>query len=131
MITGDRALAQGRKGPFYYMLEEFSRHWDRIDIICPRTKQKIVKVHKNVYIHVSNRSLIFHPFFILKKGKEIYKKQKFDLFTIHSYPPFYNDIGGRWLGKKVGAPYILEVMHIAGYPKAGDSKETQTPICDC
>ena len=123
MITGDRALAQGRKGPFYYMLEEFSQHWDRIDIICPRTKQKVFNVHKNVYVHVSNKPLIFHPFFILKKGAEIYKKEKFDLFTIHSYPPFYNDIGGRWLGKKIGTPHILEVMHINGYPKAGNFKE--------
>ena len=123
MITGDRALAQGRKGPFYYMLEEFSRHWDRIDIICPRTKQKVFNVHKNVYIHVSNKSLILHPFFILKKGKEIHKEQKFDLFTIHSYPPFYNDLGGCWLWKKIKTPYVLEIMHIAGYPKAGDFKE--------
>jgi len=26
MITGDRTLAQGKKGGFYYMLEEFSKY---------------------------------------------------------------------------------------------------------
>lgn len=123
MITGDRALAQGRKGPFYYLLEEFSKHWERIDIICPKTEQKVFRVHKNVYVHSSNKPLIFHPFFILKKGVEIYKKQKFDLFTVHSYPPFYNDIGGLKLFKKIKVPYVLEVMHINGYPKASDFKE--------
>lgn len=123
MITGDRALAQGKRGPFYYMLEEFSRHWERIDIICPKTKQTVFNVHNNVYIYSSTKPLFLHPFFILKKGLEIYKKQKFDLFTVHSYPPFYNDLGGRWLYKKNKAPYVLEVMHITGYPKAGNFKD--------
>jgi len=123
MITGDRALAQGKKGPFYYMLEEFSKYWERIDIICPKTNQKISKVHNNIYIHSSNTNLIQQPWFIFKKGKEIYKEQKFNLFTVHSYPPFYNDLGGQWLGKKIKVPYISEIMHITGYPKAGDFKE--------
>lgn len=123
MITGDRALAQGRRGPFYYMLEEFSQYWERIDIICPKTEQKVSKVHKNVYIHSGDKPLIFHPWFILKKGTKIYKKERFDLFTVHSYPPFYNDIGGRWLYSKIKVPYVLEIMHITGYPKAGDFKE--------
>jgi len=126
MITGDRALAQGKKGPFYYMLEEFSKHWKRIDIICPKTNQKISKVHKNVFIHSSPSSpwgILQQPRFILKKGTEIYKKEKFDLFTIHSYPPFYNDLGGIKLYKKIKVPYFLEVMHITGYPKPGNLKE--------
>ena len=108
MITGDRALAQGKKGPFYYMLEEFSKHWERVDIICPRTpKPNIKKVHDNVYIHSSQKSLICQPWFILKKGVELYKEQKFNLFTVHSYPPFYNDIGGRWLHNKIKSSYFI------------------------
>ena len=126
MITGDRALAQGKKGPFYYLLEEFSHYWERIDIICPKIrnpKHEIRNIFKNVFIHSSNLPIIFQPWFILKKGAEIYKKEKFDLFVIHGYPPFYNDIGGCWLRKKVKTPYVLEVMHINGYPRASDLKE--------
>jgi len=122
-ISGDTALAQGRKGPFYYLLEEFSKYWDRIDVICPKTEQKVFNVHRNVYIHSSDKSKIFQSFFILKKGLEIFKKEKFDIFGVHSYPPFYNDIGGLKLFKKTKAPYVLEVMHITGYPKAGNFKE--------
>ncbi len=130
----------------------------------------------NVFIHSSPWPIIFHPFFIVKKGVEIYKKEKFDLFTVHSYPPFYNDIGGRWLYGRLKrvlssgcphedtrrrpsesprsvspslslpsatnharsayeesilegkpspkeVPYILEIMHITGYPRAGNFKE--------
>jgi len=122
-ISGDTALAQGKKGPFYYLLEEFSKYWERIDIICPKTGQKIFNVFGNVFIHSSNKSRILQPWFILKKGTELYKEQKFDIFGIHSYPPFYNDIGGRWLYNKIKAPYVLEVMHINGYPKASNLKE--------
>jgi glycosyltransferase involved in cell wall biosynthesis len=123
IISGDTALAQGKNGPFYYMLEEFSKYWERIDIICPKTKQETSNVFNNVFIHVSNLPKIFHPWFILKKGVEIFREQKFDFFTIHSYPPFYNDIGGCWLYNKIKKPYILEVHHITGYPKAGNLKE--------
>jgi len=136
MITGDRALAQGKKGPFYYTLEEFSKYWEKIDIVCPRvqnSKFKIQNLFNNVFIHSSPWPLIFQPWFILKKGAEIFIEQKFDLFTIHSYPPFYNDIGGLWLYNKLRTlltsrtsptiPYVLEVHHITGYPRAGDFKE--------
>lgn len=126
MITGDRALAQGKKGPFYYMLEEFSKHWERVDIITPKVqneKRKTKNFHGNVFVHSSPWSLWWQPWFILRKGIKIYREQKFDVFTVHSYPPFYNDIGGRWLFNKIKVPYILEVMHITGYPKSGSFKE--------
>lgn len=122
-ISGDTALAQGKKGPFYYLLEEFSKYWERIDIICPKNNQKIFNVFGNVFIHSSDKSRIFQPWFIFKKGTELYREQKFDIFGVHSYPPFYNDIGGRWLHNKIKTPYVLEIMHIVGYPRAGNFKE--------
>ncbi len=123
-ISGDTALAQGKKGPFYYLLEEFSKHWDRIDIICSKTKPRINNIHKNVYIHGFPWLMQRQPWFIFKKGLEIYKKEKFDIFGVHDDPPFYNDIGGYWLYKKTKTPYVLEAMHIAGDPKAGSLKES-------
>jgi len=122
-IAGDRSLAQGKRGAFYYTLEEFSRYWERIDVICPRTGQMVSTVFDNVFIHSSPWPLIFQPWFILKKGREIFKKEKFDIFGVHSYPPFYNDIGGLMLYNKIRKPYVLEVHHITGYPRAGNLKE--------
>ena len=125
-IGGDRSLAQEKKGLFYYMLEEFSKYCERIDIICPKlqgAKRKTQSVHGNIFMHLSSWPIIFQPFFILKKGLEIYKKEKFDIFGVHSYPPFYNDIGSLWLHNKIKTPYVLEIMHITGYPKAGNFKE--------
>lgn len=122
-ISGDTSLAKGKKGPFYYLLEEFSKYWERIDVVCPKIKPKINNVHKNVYIHGFPRLMWRQPWFIFKKGLEIYKKEKFDIFGIHDDPPFYNDIGGYWLHKKTKVPYVLEIMHITGYPRASSLKD--------
>lgn len=137
MITGDRSLAEGKHGAFYNTLEEFHKYWDRVDIICPKiqnskfknqnnnVKFKIenLKLFENVFIHPSPWPLICQPLWIFKKGKEIYKEQNFDLITVHEYPPFYNGIGARLLWSKIKVPYILEIHHIVGYPKAANLKE--------
>ena len=129
MITGLGSavdLASGKKGAFYNTLEEFHKYWNRVDIICPRVKREKLKVKSlfgNVFIHVSPWPLVFHPFWFLKKGLEIYKEQKFDLMTVQDFPPFYNGIGARLLWSRINVPYILEFHHISGYPKAANFKE--------
>src|SRR3989344_6067356 len=111
MITGlgsAKDLVSGKKGAFYNTLEEFHKYWTRVDIICPKTnninprnpkletlnskqsqnsKSKIINLFGNVFVHVSPWPLVFHPLWFLKKGLEIYKKQKFDLTTVHEFPP--------------------------------------------
>src|SRR3989338_5900732 len=130
MITGlgsAKDLASGKKGAFYNTLEEFRKYWTRIDIISPKIaisdKQQATSLFGNVYIHTSPWPLVFHPFWFLKKGTELYKEQKFDLMTVQDYPPFYNGIGARLLWQKIRVPYMLEFHHIPGYPKAANSKE--------
>ena len=98
MISGDRSLAVGKRGAFYNTMEEFHRYWDRIDIIVPKTtnyKLKTINYFDNVFIHSSPWPLIFQPWWILKKGRQIFREQSFDLITVHEYPPFYNGIGAR------------------------------------
>ena len=132
MISGDRSLAEGKHGAFYNTLEEFHKYWDRVDIVCPsifnflRPKThnlKPITCFGNVFIHPSPWPLILQPFWILKKGREIYREQKFNLMTVHEYPPFYNGIGARLLWNKIKIPYVLEIMHVPGYPKAASVKE--------
>ncbi len=130
MITGlgsAESLVSGKQGAFYYTLQEFHKHWDRIDIIAPRTnniKEKTEVFFENVYVHSSGWPLVMHPIFFLKKGFELWKQEKFDLMTVHEFPPFYNGVGAcilRWL---TGVPYILEIMHIPGLPRAAGVRET-------
>ncbi len=140
MISGDRNLAAGKQGAFYNTLEEFHRYWDRIDIICPRIDKVIhmqglalqesyplqggtLRLFGNVFVHPSPWSIFYQPWWIFKKGQEIHREQKFDLVTVHEYPPFYHGLGARLLWQKIKVPYILEIHHIPGYPRAAGRKE--------
>jgi len=43
MVSGDRSLLTGKRGAFFEMLGEFSKHWERIDIIMPRGEGRMAK----------------------------------------------------------------------------------------
>lgn len=130
MITGDRALAEGKQGAFYYTLEEFHKYWDRIDIIAPKISRgstsnlpEVEPLFGNVFVHSSSYPRIFQAKFIFRKGRKLHQQNKYDLMTVHEYPPFYNGIGAMILWHFFKIPYVLEVMHVPGLPKAANAKE--------
>ncbi len=53
MVSGDRNVAVGEQGPFYSMQREFSRHFERIDVLCPQPDREVVctTIHDNVHFH--------------------------------------------------------------------------------
>src|SRR3989338_4638170 len=126
MISGDRSILQGKKGAFYYTLHEFSKHWERIDVITPKIsdpKSEARSPFTNVHFHPSPRGLWYQPFWIRKKGNELTKHHRHDVMTVHDYPPFYNGLGAIWLHAKTGIPFTEEIHHIVGYPVAADLQE--------
>ena len=130
MITGLGSavnLAYGKKGAFYYTLEEFHKYWARIDIICPKIKgqESGVKVlFGNVYLHISSLPLILHPIYFVWKCIRLHRTYKFNLMTVQEFPPFYNGIGASIIHNRICVPYVLEIMHIPGYPRASTVKES-------
>jgi glycosyltransferase involved in cell wall biosynthesis len=123
MISGDRSLAEGKRGAFYNNLMEYARYWERIDIITPRTHQETFELFGNVHIYSSDKPLLFHPWFIKKTGEKIFDKQKFDIIAVHEYAPFYNGLGAWLLWWKIKVPYVLEFHHLIGVPRAANFKE--------
>lgn len=126
MISGDRSILNVKKGAFYYTLEEFSKHWDRIDVITPHVKEQSLKgvpLFGNVMFHPSPHGLWYQPHWIVTQGKKLIEQHKHSVMTVHEYPPFYNGVGARRLSKKTGVPYAMEVHHIVGYPKAASLTE--------
>jgi len=123
MISGDRSILQGKKGAFWYTLEEFSKHWDRVDVICPKVRELGVGSgelgFKNVFFHPNPKGLITQSGWIRRKGKELINEHHHDVGTVHCYPPFYNSSGAR----KLPIPYALEVHHIVGYPNPSSLSE--------
>jgi glycosyltransferase involved in cell wall biosynthesis len=43
--------------------------------------------------------------------------------TVHEYPPFFNGIGAARLSKLTHIPYMLEVHHLVGFPRAASWQE--------
>jgi glycosyltransferase involved in cell wall biosynthesis len=127
MISGDRSVLQEKKGAFWYTLEEFSKHWDRIDVIVPNPRINVtpfaLQPFPNVVFHPSNTGLLRQSSFILKKGLELINEHHHDVMTTHEYPPFYNGKGARWLNRFTNVPYMTEIHHIVGYPKAASLQE--------
>ncbi len=143
MISGDRSVLQGKKGAFWYTLEELSQHWERIDIITPRVRTPdagprnsvgrmqdgdgarypLSGVRPNVHFHPSPWPLWRQPRWIARKGKELIDLHRHDVMTTHEYPPFYNGIGAARLARSCGIPYALEIHHIVGYPVASSWSE--------
>jgi len=133
MITGLGSaidLASGKKGAFYNTLEEFHKYWERIDIICPRINTRGTFAAKvplvlfgNIFLHISPWPLFLHPLFFIYKILKLHGEINFDLMTVHEFPPFYNGIGARIISILTKIPYVLEIHHIPGYPKAGNIKE--------
>lgn len=135
MISGDRSVLQGKLGAFFYTLQELRKHFERIDIICPRVKQKNIEMpesghrfmHKGeggeVYFHPCPRSLLFQVPWIVSKGKTLIQQHGHSIMTAHDYPPFYNSQGAYKLSRKTGVPYALEVHHLVGWPKPANLSE--------
>jgi glycosyltransferase involved in cell wall biosynthesis len=131
MVSGDRSVLVGKQGAFYSTLEEFSKHWERIDVLCPRPPLPIPVAYPRpepdgsygpffgkVFFHPSRWNLLWQPYWILKKGRELLLMHHHNVTTVHDYPPFYNGIGAAILHRATAVPYALEIHHIVGYPVA-------------
>lgn len=122
MISGDRALASGKQGAFYNTLSELHKHFDRIDVICPHVpvRRYDMAIFGNVHVHPAPLPLVLQWLWIWHKGRALIREQQPEVMTVHEYPPFYNGIGARLLR---GVPYLLEIMHIPGLPRASGVRE--------
>ncbi|MBU2214161.1 glycosyltransferase family 4 protein [Patescibacteria group bacterium] len=135
MISGDRSILQRKQGAFWYTLQELRKHFDRIDVICPRIPKasrngdamthggESALVGGSVYFHPCPWSLCFQSRWIIRKGRELVSTFGHDVATVHEYPPFYNGMGAARLAAKIRIPYALEIHHIVGMPRASSLME--------
>ncbi len=144
MISGDRSILSGKKGAFWYTLQEMQKYWERIDILCPRGQtsakskdpfdktqdrlreqisHKIGGVPSNVFFHPNPRGLWHQSSWILQKGQQLVQEHHHDVMTVHEYPPFYNGRGAIALHIKTKVPFALEIHHIVGWPVAANLQE--------
>jgi glycosyltransferase involved in cell wall biosynthesis len=118
MVSGDFALAAGRRGQFYALLERFARAWARVDIIVPRPPAvSVTRLFDNVHIHPGTRGKLWHWRDVLDRGRALHQDRSYALIVSHDYGWQLNGLGAWLLSRDTGTPMVSEFHDIVGYPR--------------
>jgi glycosyltransferase involved in cell wall biosynthesis len=131
MVSGDRQVVVGEKGPFWSMQREFSRHFGRIDVLCPKPAREVVttSIHGNVFFHpapierggVSGGGAVVR--WIGEEGTRLVREHGARLVVSHDYGTFTNGRGAWRITRATGVPFVSELHHVPGHPVAADAHE--------
>ena len=132
MVSADRSVVAGELGPFHYMLESFSRHWGRVDVIGTRPERRVAtELFGNVHLHHPDGGKLRQAAFIARTGRALAAERRYAVITSHDYNPFYNGVGaffgvpsktylGIWLAHTgFGLPFAIYLLrsYMAGLPR--------------
>jgi len=125
MVSGDRQTTVGQIGPFHVMQAAFSKHFERIDVLCPRPDAPVTvrTVHDNVHFHPADCGRLGMARFVRRRGSELVREHGHAVVISHDYGWFYNGIGAAGIARATGVPYLSEIHHVPGHPRAADRRE--------
>ncbi|MEZ6019528.1 MAG: glycosyltransferase family 4 protein [Planctomycetota bacterium] len=125
MVSGDRQIVIGERGPFYSMQKEFHRHFDRIDVIVPEPSGpiRVSEIFGTVHFHPSDRARGKFKGFVKAKGRELLAAHGHKLIVSHDYGRFAGGRAASALARKFGIPHVSELHHIPGEPFAENLHE--------
>ncbi len=124
MVSADRSVVAGEKGPFHYTLEAFSRHWDRIDVIGTRPERVVqTTAFGNVHLHHPTGGKLAQAGFIAATGRRLASERPYTVMTSHDYNPFYNGLGAWRIARATGIPWVSEIHHVPGHPVPATLRE--------
>jgi glycosyltransferase involved in cell wall biosynthesis len=125
MVSGDRQVVLGERGPFFSMQREFSRHFERIDVLCPRPSRppSVLSIHERVHFHPADVPRARAAQWIVKTGRALIAEHHHGLIVSHDYGWFRNGIGSARLSRRTGVPYLSEIHHVPGHPFAAGWRE--------
>ena len=125
MVSGDRQVVLGEKGPFFSMQREFSRHFERVDVLCPRPSRKpvVTTIHERVHFHPADVPPSRSAGWIARTGEALIAEHGHGLVVSHDYGWFRNGVGSARLSRKTGVPYVSEIHHVPGFPFAASWRE--------
>jgi len=125
MVSGDRQVVVGEKGPFWWMQREFSRHFERIDVLCPRpTRELLVRtIHERVHFHPAEVPPGRSAGWISRAGEALVSEHGHALIVSHDYGWFRNGVGAARISARTGVPYLSEIHHVPGHPHATGWRE--------
>ena len=125
MLSGDRQSCAGEKGPFWHLQREFSRHFERIDVLTPPPGRPVTvrTLFDNVHLHpaeCSRAKLVRH---LARRGEELVAEHGASLIVSHDYGWFYNGLAAARVARRTGVPYLSEIHHVPGFPVAESWRE--------
>lgn len=125
MVSGDRQVAVGERGPFWAMLRHFSTFFERVDVLVPPQPGDVttLRVHGNVHLHPASVKRSGMAAWIDQVGGELVREHGHGLVVSHDYGTFYNGRGAARLSRRLGIPFVSELHHIPGHPVAADARE--------
>ncbi len=124
MLSGDRDVAQGKLGPFHVTLGGLAPRFDRIDVITPPSARASPRgLHGNVFVHPSFRGRWSQSGFIASKAAELISERPYSLVVSHDFGRFYNGMAAQRLKSTFGIPFVSEIHHVPGHPRAANATE--------
>jgi glycosyltransferase involved in cell wall biosynthesis len=125
MVSGDRQVTIGERGPFHSMQEVFSTFFERIDVLCPRPPRepRVTTIHGNVHFHPASCGRAGMVGYIARRGTELVREHGHGLIVSHDYGWFYNGLGSARISRATGVPYLSELHHVPGHPVPADLRE--------
>jgi glycosyltransferase involved in cell wall biosynthesis len=124
MVSGDTGAVQGVEGAFWNTLRGFHLHWDHIDVICPfAARPKSLGLFGNVTFHPLPKGRMLAPVRVLRAGLEAAAASPPDLIAVHAYGLQLMSWGGLALATRLRCPFVVEVHHIEGVPRAAEPRD--------
>lgn len=125
MLSGDRQSCVGEKGPFDALQREFSKHFERIDVLCPPPGRPVTveTIYEKVHLHPADCSRPKLVGWLARRGEELIAEHGATLVVSHDYGWFYNGMAAARIGARTGVPYLSEIHHVPGYPIAESWRE--------
>lgn len=125
MVSGDRQVAIGERGPFWSMQRHFSTFFERVDVLVPQQERDVTVdvIHGNVHFHPASVGRGQMPRWIEAYGSSLIEEHGHGLIVSHDYGTFYNGRGSARLSRATGVPFVSELHHIPGHPVAKGAAE--------
>ncbi len=125
MLSGDRQASIGEQGPFVALQREFSRYFERIDVLCPPPgkPQTVQTLFERVHLHPAQCTRARRVRWLAKRGEELIGEHGASLIVSHDYGWFYNGSAAARISARTGVPYLSEIHHVPGYPVAESWRE--------
>jgi glycosyltransferase involved in cell wall biosynthesis len=93
-------------------------------VLCPRAPGSAERaLHGNVFVHPAPVPRALQALFVRRRGAELARERPYALVASHDYGVFYNGAGAWLLARSTGIPWVSELHHVEGYPRAATARE--------